>query len=175
MAKSIVLKGVQSPERLLDETALFLHRVVAELPEPKQRMLERLHETDEALAGKRVLVVDDDVRNIFALSSVLERHGMHVVSATTGQEAIDLMERTPDLALVLMDIMMPEMDGYETHAAHPRDAAAPPAADHRADREGDEGRPREVPRGRRFRLHREAGQHRAAAVAPAHLAPSVTS
>ena len=114
MAKSIVLKGVRSPERLLDETALFLHRVVAELPEPKRRMLEHLHGSDEALAGKRVLVVDDDVRNIFALSSVLERHGMHVVSATTGQEAIDLMERTPDLALALMDIMMPEMDGYET-------------------------------------------------------------
>jgi CheY-like chemotaxis protein len=114
MAKSIVLKGVRSPERLLDETALFLHRVVASLPEPKRRMLEHLHGSDEALAGKKVLVVDDDVRNIFALSSVLERHGMHVVSATTGQEAIDLIERTPDLALALMDIMMPEMDGYET-------------------------------------------------------------
>ena len=114
MAKSIVLKGVRSPERLLDETALFLHRVIASLPEPKRRMLEHLHGSDEALADKKVLVVDDDVRNIFALSSVLERHGMHVVSATTGQEAIDLIERTPDLALVLMDIMMPEMDGYET-------------------------------------------------------------
>jgi CheY-like chemotaxis protein len=77
-------------------------------------MLERLHGSDEALAGKRVLVVDDDVRNIFALSSVLERHGMRVVAATTGAEAIDLIERTPDLALALMDIMMPEIDGYET-------------------------------------------------------------
>jgi CheY-like chemotaxis protein/signal transduction histidine kinase/HAMP domain-containing protein len=114
MAKSIVLKGVESPERLFDETALFLHRVVADLPEPKRRMLERLHGSDEALAGKRVLVVDDDVRNIFALSSVLERHGMRVVAATTGAEAIDLIERTPDLALALMDIMMPEIDGYET-------------------------------------------------------------
>jgi len=114
MAKSIVLKGVQSPERLLDETALFLHRVIADLPEPQRRMLEDLHGSDEALAGKKVLVVDDDVRNIFALSSVLERHGMHVVSATTGQEAIDLIERAPDVALTLMDIMMPEMDGYET-------------------------------------------------------------
>jgi CheY-like chemotaxis protein len=114
MAKSIVLKGVESPERLLDETALFLHRVIADLPEAKQRMLERLHGSDEALAGKKVLVVDDDIRNIFALSSVLERHGMNAVVATTGQEAIDVIERTPDLALALMDIMMPGMDGYET-------------------------------------------------------------
>jgi CheY-like chemotaxis protein len=114
MAKSIVLKGVQSPERLLDETALFLHRVIANLPAPKQRMLESLHQTDEALTGKKVLVVDDDVRNIFALSSLLERHSMDVLSATTGHEAITLTEGTPDLSLVLMDIMMPEMDGYET-------------------------------------------------------------
>jgi CheY-like chemotaxis protein len=114
MAKSIVLKGVQSPERLLDETALFLHRVVAELPEPKRRMLEQLHQTSEALAGRKVLVVDDDVRNIFALSSVLERHGMHVVIATNGQEAIKALEQTPDISLALLDIMMPGMDGYET-------------------------------------------------------------
>ena len=104
---------VRSPERLLDETALFLHRIVDKLPPEKRRMLESLHETDEALQGKRVLVVDDDVRNIFALSSLLERHGMTVDSATTGEEAIRLIESTPDLELVLMDIMMPEMDGYE--------------------------------------------------------------
>jgi CheY-like chemotaxis protein len=114
MAKSIVIKGVQSPERLLDETALFLHRVVADLPPAKRRMLEGLHQSDEALAGKRVLVVDDDVRNIFALSSLLERHDMQVLSATTGREAIEVIHSTPDLALVLMDIMLPEMDGYET-------------------------------------------------------------
>src|SRR5690606_21397438 len=114
MAKSIVLKGARSPERLLDETSLFLHRVIADLPEPKQRMLQSLYQSDEALAGRKVLVVDDDVRNIFALSSVLERHGMEVLAAHTGHEAIDLIERTPDLALVLMDIMMPEIDGYET-------------------------------------------------------------
>jgi HAMP domain-containing protein/signal transduction histidine kinase/DNA-binding response OmpR family regulator len=113
-AKSIVLKGVQSPERLLDETSLFLHRVVTNLPAEKQRMLERLHQTDEALQGKKVLVVDDDVRNIFALSSVLERHGMKVVNANTGKKAISILEATPDVAIVLMDIMMPEMDGYET-------------------------------------------------------------
>jgi CheY-like chemotaxis protein len=113
-AKSIVLKGVQSPERLLDETALFLHRVIADLPETKQQMIERLHESDEPLDGRKVLVVDDDIRNIFALNSLLERHLMHVVTANNGQEAIDIVERDQDFALVLMDIMMPEMDGYET-------------------------------------------------------------
>jgi HAMP domain-containing protein/CheY-like chemotaxis protein/predicted transcriptional regulator len=114
MARSIVVKGVESPERLLDETALFLHRVVTDLPVEKQRMLERLTSSDEDLIGRTVLLVDDDARNIFALSSVLERRGMNVLTATTGSEAIQLVESTPDLALVLMDIMMPEMDGYQT-------------------------------------------------------------
>jgi HAMP domain-containing protein/CheY-like chemotaxis protein/signal transduction histidine kinase len=114
MARSIVVKGVESPERLLDETALFLHRVIGDLPREKQQMLERLNSSDEDLVGQTVLVVDDDARNIFALSSVLERHGMNVLTATTGREAIDLISSTPDLAIVLMDIMMPEMDGYET-------------------------------------------------------------
>jgi CheY-like chemotaxis protein len=108
---------VQSPERLFDETALFLHRVIADLPPAKRRMLEQLHDTDEVLAGKQVLVVDDDVRNIFALSSVLERHGLQVVTASTGQEAIARLQHVPDIALVLMDIMMPQMDGYETTRA----------------------------------------------------------
>jgi len=114
LARSVVVKGVESPERLLDETALFLHRVVSDLPVAKQKMLERLHRSDDALVGKKVLVVDDDVRNIFALSSVLERRGMSVLSAGTGNEAISTLESTPDLAIVLMDIMMPGMDGYET-------------------------------------------------------------
>jgi CheY-like chemotaxis protein/signal transduction histidine kinase/HAMP domain-containing protein len=114
LARSVVVKGVESPERLLDETALFLHRVIADLPPEKQTMLDRLHRSDEALIGKKVLVVDDDVRNIFALSSVLERRGMTVLTAGTGREAIALLESTPDIAIVLMDIMMPEMDGYET-------------------------------------------------------------
>jgi HAMP domain-containing protein/CheY-like chemotaxis protein/signal transduction histidine kinase len=114
LARSVVVKGVESPERLLDETALFLHRVVTDLPPEKQRMLDRLHHSDEALVGKKVLVVDDDVRNIFALSSVLERRGMTVLTAGTGREAIATLESTPDMAIVLMDIMMPEMDGYET-------------------------------------------------------------
>jgi CheY-like chemotaxis protein/two-component sensor histidine kinase len=114
MARSIVVKGVESPERLLDETALFLHRIVTDLPPEKQRMLERLNSSDEDLVGRTVLLVDDDARNIFALSSVLERRGMRVLTATTGSEAIGLVESTPDLAIVLMDIMMPEMDGYQT-------------------------------------------------------------
>ncbi len=114
LARSVVVKGVESPERLLDETALFLHRVVTKLPADKQKMLDRLHRSDDALVGKKVLVVDDDVRNIFALSSVLERRGMSVLTAGTGREAITLLESTPDVAIVLMDIMMPEMDGYET-------------------------------------------------------------
>ncbi|ACL61140.1 HAMP domain-containing protein [Methylobacterium nodulans] len=114
LARSVVVKGVESPERLLDETALFLHRVVAELPPEKQRMLERLHRSDEDLVGRTVLLVDDDARNIFALSSVLERRGMRVLTATTGREAISIIEERSDIAIVLMDIMMPEMDGYET-------------------------------------------------------------
>jgi len=113
-AKSIVLKGVRSPERLLDETALFLHRVIADLPATQQKMIENLHQSDEPLQGRKVLVVDDDIRNIFALNSLLERHNMQVISATNGQDAIGLVEHTEDLSLVLMDIMMPEMDGYET-------------------------------------------------------------
>jgi CheY-like chemotaxis protein len=114
VAKSVVLKDVQSPERLLDETSLFLHRVIADLPEDKRRMIERLHGSTEALRGRKVLVVDDDARNIFALTTVLESQDMEVLSATNGRQAIDLIHMTPDLGVVLMDIMMPEMDGYET-------------------------------------------------------------
>src|SRR5690606_24987464 len=116
-AKSVVVKDVESPERLLDETALFLHRVIADLPPDKRRMVERLHASDEALADRRVLVVDDDVRNIFAMSSVLERHGMQVLTAGTGQEAIEKVAADGTIAVVLMDIMMPGMDGYETMRA----------------------------------------------------------
>jgi hypothetical protein len=114
MARSIVVKGVESPERLLDETALFLHRVVTDLPPEKKRMLERLTSSDEDLVGRTALLVDDDARNIFALSSVLERRGMRVLTATTGNEAISILEANPGVAIVLMDIMMPEMDGYQT-------------------------------------------------------------
>ncbi|HVT35617.1 MAG TPA: response regulator, partial [Nevskiaceae bacterium] len=114
LARSVVVKGVESPERLLDETSLFLHRVFADLPAEKQQMLKRLHDSDEDLQGKSVLVVDDDTRNIFALSSVLERRGMTVLTANTGREAISTIESSEDVAIVLMDIMMPEMDGYQT-------------------------------------------------------------
>jgi CheY-like chemotaxis protein len=114
VAKSIVLKDVQSPERLLDETSLFLHRVIEDLPDGKRKMIERLHGSTEALRGRKVLVVDDDARNIFALATVLENQGMEVLSAMNGRQAIELIETTPDLSVVLMDIMMPEMDGYET-------------------------------------------------------------
>ena len=114
MARSIVVKGVESPERLLDETSLFLHRVITELPIEKQRMLEKLNSSDEDLVGQTALLVDDDARNIFALSSVLERRGMRVLTATTGSEAVALVEKNSEIAIVLMDIMMPQMDGYQT-------------------------------------------------------------
>ncbi|MEO8165838.1 MAG: response regulator, partial [Betaproteobacteria bacterium] len=114
VAKSIVIKDVQSPERLFDETALFLHRVVTNLPESKQRMLERLHSSNDVFRNRKILIVDDDARNIFALSTLLENHEIEVISATNGRQAIDLIEQTDDLCAVLMDIMMPEMDGYET-------------------------------------------------------------
>jgi CheY-like chemotaxis protein/signal transduction histidine kinase/HAMP domain-containing protein len=123
MARSIVVKGVESPERLLDETSLFLHRVITELPAEKQRMLEKLNSSDEDLVGRTALLVDDDARNIFALSSVLERRGMNVLTATTGSEAVALVESNPEIAIVLMDIMMPQMDGYQTIAVIREDPA----------------------------------------------------
>jgi len=114
IAETIIIKDVRSPERLLDETALFLHRVQANLPEPKRQILEQLHSRDHLLAGKKALIVDDDVRNIFALTSMLERYQIQVLYAENGREGITLLESTPDIDVVLMDIMMPEMDGYET-------------------------------------------------------------
>ncbi len=116
-AETIIVKDVKSPERLLDETALFLHRVEAKLPEQKRRMLERLHNTDAVFAGKKVLIVDDDVRNIFSLTSMLEDHGMVVSFSENGRDAVSLLNQQHDFDLVLMDIMMPEMDGYETTRA----------------------------------------------------------
>ena len=116
-AETIIVKDVKSPERLLDETALFLHRVEARLPEQKRRMLEHLHDTDAVFAGKHVLIVDDDVRNIFSLTSVLEQHGMEVAFAENGSDALAKLKSNPDVDIVLMDVMMPEMDGYETTRA----------------------------------------------------------
>jgi CheY-like chemotaxis protein len=114
LAETIIVKDVKSPERLLDETALFLHRVEKKLPEQKRRMLERLHNADAVFAGKRVLIVDDDVRNIFSLTSVLEDHGMVVDFVENGRDAVSRLGQKPDYDIVLMDIMMPEMDGFET-------------------------------------------------------------
>ncbi|WP_257453940.1 hybrid sensor histidine kinase/response regulator [Archangium lipolyticum] len=114
---AIIIKSVKSPEQLLDETALFLHRVEANLPENKRAMIKQVHQSDPVLAGKKVLVVDDDVRNIFALTSVLEKHKMQVIYAENGRKGIELIRATPDLNVVLMDVMMPEMDGYETMRA----------------------------------------------------------
>ena len=113
MAEAIIIKDVRSPDRLLDETALFLHRVEANLPESKRQILEQLHESDPVLAGKRALIVDDDMRNIYALTSLLERHKMHVLYAESGSEGIEMLNKARDIDVVLMDVMMPEMDGYE--------------------------------------------------------------
>jgi CheY-like chemotaxis protein len=116
-AETIILKDVKSPERLLDETALFLHRVEAKLPEQKRKMLEHLHDADSVVANKTVLVVDDDVRNIFSLTSMLEDHGMVVRFAENGNQALEQLKKDPNVDAVLMDVMMPEMDGYETTKA----------------------------------------------------------
>lgn len=112
-AESIIIKDVKSPERLLDETTLFLHRVEADLPEDKRRILQKLHNKETLFEGKKILLVDDDVRNVFALSSVLESYRMEVVFAENGREAIELLEQHRDFDLILMDMMMPEMNGYE--------------------------------------------------------------
>jgi HAMP domain-containing protein/CheY-like chemotaxis protein len=116
-AKTIVVKDARSPERLLDETALFLHRSQASLPETQRRMLEEIHAADGGLAGRKVLIVDDDLRNIFALSSLLERQQMQVLFAENGRDGIEVLEKDPTIEIVLMDIMMPEMDGYDTMRA----------------------------------------------------------
>ncbi|AUO07253.1 histidine kinase [Paenibacillus sp. lzh-N1] len=112
-AESIIIKDVKSPERLLDETTLFLHRVEANLPEDKRKILQKLYNKEELFEGKKILLVDDDIRNVFALSSVLESYRMEVTFAENGREALEMLEQTPDFDLVLMDMMMPEMDGYE--------------------------------------------------------------
>jgi HAMP domain-containing protein/signal transduction histidine kinase/DNA-binding response OmpR family regulator len=114
MTDSIIVKDVKSLDRLLDETTLFLHRVQTNLPQPARQLLEQVRLADPVLAGKKVLVVDDDVRNIFALTSLLEQQRMQVLYAENGKDGIALLRDTPDVDVVLMDVMMPEMDGYET-------------------------------------------------------------
>ncbi|MEK5469044.1 response regulator [Paenibacillus sp. FSL R7-0210] len=113
-AESIVIKNVRSMERLYDDTALYLHRKHADLPLDKQRLIENLHNPESAFAGKSILLVDDDMRNIFALSSVLEGYNMEISFAQNGREALEHLETHPGVELIFMDIMMPEMDGYET-------------------------------------------------------------
>jgi CheY-like chemotaxis protein len=114
LAKTSLVRGVRSAERLLEETALFLHRVETALPEQQRRMLEQARQhKDKWIAGGTVLVVDDDVRNIFAITSLLERYKLKVLHAESGQEALGMLKDGPQLDAILMDIMMPEMDGYE--------------------------------------------------------------
>jgi CheY-like chemotaxis protein/CHASE3 domain sensor protein len=113
LANSVVLKTANSKERLLDETILFLHRVESKLPKEKQQIIRKLHRTDEVLKNKKVLIVDDDMRNIYSLTNVLEEEGLRCVTAENGRAAVNLLKEHPDTDIVLMDIMMPEMDGYE--------------------------------------------------------------
>ena len=110
---SLTIKSVRSPERLLDETTLFLHEVESHLPEAQQKMLRMAHDKEAILSGKKALIFDDDPRNMFALTSILENKGMDVIMAGDGEEGLELLESNPDTAIVLMDIMMPKMDGYE--------------------------------------------------------------
>ncbi|HEV2296229.1 MAG TPA: response regulator, partial [Tepidisphaeraceae bacterium] len=117
LTQTMPLKDVRSPERLLDEASLFLHRPVEVLSAEKRKMLEDLHQASTTLAGKKVLVVDDDIRNIFAMTSILEPHQMHVLNAETGKSAIETLQEHSDIDVVLMDIMMPDMDGYDTMRA----------------------------------------------------------
>ena len=111
---TIIIKGVRSEERLLDETSLFLHRLVNRMPESKKRMIIDLHETDQLFKGKKVLIVDDDMRNVFALSKLLSEKGINILKAENGRKAIEIVSTDPEIDLIIMDIMMPEMDGYET-------------------------------------------------------------
>ncbi len=117
LTQSSVTKDVRSTERLLDEVALFLHRRMSDVPAQKRQMIESLHKTAAVLGGKKVLIVDDDIRNIFAMTSILEPHQMQIFSAETGKAAIETLQEHADMDVVLMDIMMPDMDGYDTMRA----------------------------------------------------------
>jgi len=117
LTQTMPLKDIRSRERLLDDVALYLHLPMTQLPEQKRSMLEGLHNAGAVLAGKKVLVVDDDIRNIFAMTSILEPQKMEILSAETGKSALETLQSTPDVDVVLMDIMMPDMDGYDTMRA----------------------------------------------------------
>jgi CheY-like chemotaxis protein len=112
-AESIIIKGIKSEERLLDETALFLHRTISNLPKSKQMMIHNLHDKEAIFHSKKILLVDDDMRNVFALSKILQERGMEVIKSENGKNALNMLDEHTDIDLVLMDIMMPEMDGYE--------------------------------------------------------------
>jgi hypothetical protein len=114
LAQTVNLRQVSTPERLLDQAVLALHCPIGKLPEERQEILQYLGPSDKALAGKKVLIVDDDIRNIFALTSILEWHNMKIYSAETGRRAIKILQAEQDMDIVLMDIMMPEMDGMDT-------------------------------------------------------------
>ncbi|MBS1564754.1 MAG: response regulator, partial [Bacteroidetes bacterium] len=117
LASSVVLKTANSTERLLDEATLFLHRVESKLPREKQQMIRRLHRSDEVLKNKTALIVDDDMRNIYSLTSALEEEGLRCLTAENGREAIEKLQQEKGIDIVLMDVMMPEMDGYEATQA----------------------------------------------------------
>ena len=117
LVQTMPLKDVRSPQRLLDEASLFLHRPLSRMSEEKRRMIDELHKAETVLTGKKVLVVDDDIRNIFAMTSVLEPFNMQILSSETGKGAIETLQQNPDIDAVLMDIMMPDMDGYDTMRA----------------------------------------------------------
>jgi len=112
-ADSIIIKGVKSEERLLDETALFLHRTISNLPKSKQAIINNLYDKEAVFQSKKILLVDDDMRNLFALTKILKERGMEIIKAENGKKALEMMDLHPKIDLVLMDIMMPEMDGYE--------------------------------------------------------------
>ena len=145
MAKSIVLKDVRSPERLLDETSLFLHRVVTDLPREKQAMLQRLHGSAEILRGRKVLVVDDDARNIFALTSVLENQDMEVISATNGAGAIEMHSEQSRSKRSPHGHYDARHGRLRDDARNPTTGGVPHPSHHRPHRQSDEGGPREVP------------------------------
>jgi CheY-like chemotaxis protein len=117
LSQTMVLKDVRSAERLFDEVALFMHRRISTMPEDRRQLIETLHANHTVLQGKKVLIVDDDIRNIFAMTSILERYNMNILSAETGKSAIEILQSTADIDVVLMDIMMPDMDGYDTMRA----------------------------------------------------------
>jgi CheY-like chemotaxis protein len=114
LVESFILKGPESHEQLFDETALFLHRYVERMPDDQRHIIEKARRREPGLAGRKVLIVDDDIRNIFSLTGVLEQHDIEVLHAESGREGIAMLNETPSIDMVLMDVMMPDMDGYET-------------------------------------------------------------